>query len=261
MSCSNETAVAFRTTVYAFASTAADEYVVEYRRGNTTDSVRIATRTDRSAREFVDFPNYVIPEEGYLLLDDRTGYIDAARFSNAKGRRIMQALQDTEAIIIDLRRYPSDFMIFQFLGKYFAPHPINHVIFTQPVYNLPGCFSEKRPTIGHDNPDYYKGMVIALVDGNTISQAEYTAMTIQALPRGTTVGSTTLGADGNIAEIPLPGGYTTLISGLGVYYPDGSETQRCGVRIDHWAEPTFAGILAGRDEVLETAIRIADSLQ
>ncbi len=86
-------------------------------------------------------------------------------------------------------------------------------------------------------------------------------MTIQALPRGTTVGSTTLGADGNIAEIPLPGGYTTLISGLGVYYPDGSETQRCGVRIDHWAEPTFAGILAGRDEVLETAIRIADSLQ
>ena len=81
------------------------------------------------------------------------------------------------------------------------------------------------------------------------------------LPRGLTVGSTTLGADGNIAEIPLPGGYKTLISSLGVYYPDGSETQRCGVRIDHWAEPTPEGLLAGRDEVLEAAIRIAESMQ
>lgn len=228
VSCSNETAVGFRTTVYAFTSTDADEYVVEYRRGNATDTVRIATRTDRNAREFIDFPKYAVSEEGCMLINDRIGYIDAAQFSNEQGRRIMNVLKNTEAIIIDLRRYPSDFMIFAFLGKYFAPYAINHVIFTHPVYSLPGCFREDRPAIGHDNPDYYRGAVIALVDGNTISQAEYTAMTVQALPRGLTVGSTTLGADGNIAEIPLPGGYKTLISSLGVYYPDGSETQRCG---------------------------------
>ena len=261
VSCSNETAVGFRTTVYAFTSTDADEYVVEYRRGNATDTVRIATRTDRNAREFIDFPKYAVSEEGCMLINDRIGYIDAAQFSNEQGRRIMNVLKNTEAIIIDLRRYPSDFMIFAFLGKYFAPYAINHVIFTHPVYSLPGCFLEDRPAIGHDNPDYYRGAVIALVDGNTISQAEYTAMTVQALPRGLTVGSTTLGADGNIAEIPLPGGYKTLISSLGVYYPDGSETQRCGVRIDHWAEPTPEGLLAGRDEVLEAAIRIAESMQ
>lgn len=260
VSCSNETAVGFRTTVYAFTSTDADEYVVEYRRGNATDTVRIATRTDRNAREFIDFPKYAVSEEGCMLINDRIGYIDAAQFSNEQGRRIMNVLKNTEAIIIDLRRYPSDFMIFAFLGKYFAPYAINHVIFTHPVYSLPGCFREDRPAIGHDNPDYYRGAVIALVDGNTISQAEYTAMTVQALPRGLTVGSTTLGADGNIAEIPLPGGYKTLISSLGVYYPDGSETQRCGVRIDHWAEPTPEGLLAGRDEVLEAAIRIAESM-
>ena len=121
VSCSNETAVGFRTTVYAFTSTDADEYVVEYRRGNATDTVRIATRTDRNAREFIDFPKYAVSEEGCMLINDRIGYIDAAQFSNEQGRRIMNVLKNTEAIIIDLRRYPSDFMIFAFLGKYFAP--------------------------------------------------------------------------------------------------------------------------------------------
>lgn len=138
VSCSNETAVGFRTTVYAFTSTDADEYVVEYRRGNATDTVRIATRTDRNAREFIDFPKYAVSEEGCMLINDRIGYIDAAQFSNEQGRRIMNVLKNTEAIIIDLRRYPSDFMIFTFLGKYFAPYAINHVIFTAiPVYACP----------------------------------------------------------------------------------------------------------------------------
>ena len=46
------------------------------------------------------------------------------------------------------------------------------------------------------------------------------------------------------------------ISGIGVYYPDGTETQRKGVRIDKVIYPTLAVITAGRDELLEEAIRI-----
>ena len=36
-----------------------------------------------------------------------------------------------------------------------------------------------------ENPDYYKGRVIVLVDSSTQSQAEYTAMAFQATPRCT----------------------------------------------------------------------------
>ena len=46
-----------------------------------------------------------------------------------------------------------------------------------------------------------------------------------------------------------------MISGIGVFYPDQGPTQRIGIVPDVEAKPTIAGIKAGRDEVLETAIR------
>lgn len=52
----------------------------------------------------------------------------------------------------------------------------------------------------------------------------------------------------------LPGGIESWVSGLGVYYPDGRETQRIGIVPDIEVKPTRKGIQANRDEVLEAAI-------
>jgi hypothetical protein len=46
-----------------------------------------------------------------------------------------------------------------------------------------------------------------------------------------------------------------MISGLGVFYPDKRPTQRVGIVPDIEVKPTIAGILAGRDELLERALR------
>ena len=46
---------------------------------------------------------------------------------------------------------------------------------------------------------------------------------------GIVLGSTTAGADGNVSNIPLPGGLRTMISGIGVFYPDKGPTQRVGI--------------------------------
>jgi C-terminal processing protease CtpA/Prc len=46
-----------------------------------------------------------------------------------------------------------------------------------------------------------------------------------------------------------------MITGLGVFYPNGAPTQRVGIHADVEVRPTVAGIRAGRDEVLEAAIR------
>jgi C-terminal processing protease CtpA/Prc len=46
-----------------------------------------------------------------------------------------------------------------------------------------------------------------------------------------------------------------MISGIGVFYPDKKPTQRIGILPDVEVRPTIAGIRAGRDEVLEAAIR------
>jgi C-terminal processing protease CtpA/Prc len=69
------------------------------------------------------------------------------------------------------------------------------------------------------------------------------------------VGSTTSGADGNVSPFGLPGGLRTMISGLGVYYPDKQPTQRIGIVPGVDVKPTIAGIRVGRDEVLEQALR------
>lgn len=70
------------------------------------------------------------------------------------------------------------------------------------------------------------------------------------------VGSQTAGADGDIAKAPLPGGLFTAISWHGVYYSDKKPTQRIGIVPDVVVKPTIADIRAGRDAVLEKAIRL-----
>ena len=75
-------------------------------------------------------------------------------------------------------------------------------------------------------------------------------------PKAIVLGSTTAGADGNVSTIMLPGNVRTLISGNGIYYPDGTETQRVGIIPDIEMKPTIKGIKNGEDELLVRAIEI-----
>lgn len=70
------------------------------------------------------------------------------------------------------------------------------------------------------------------------------------------IGSQTADDDGDVSIIALPGGLSTMISGNGVYYPDGRETQRIGIVPDIEVKPTIKGMREGRDELLEKAIEI-----
>ena len=78
-------------------------------------------------------------------------------------------------------------------------------------------------------------------------------MCLQKGDNVTTIGSQTAGADGNTNEIEFIG-FKSLMSGLGVYYPDGTETQRKGIKIDIEVQPTIKGIQEGKDEILEEAL-------
>ncbi|CCH57291.1 peptidase S41 [Fibrisoma limi BUZ 3] len=51
-------------------------------------------------------------------------------------------------------------------------------------------------------------------------------------------------------------GLRTMFSGIGVYYPDGLETQRIGIVPDIDVKPTIQGIREGRDELLERAVEL-----
>ena len=93
-----------------------------------------------------------------------------------------------------------------------------------------------------------------LIDEGSISSAEFHAMAWRLAPQARVFGSPTAGADGNITHVSLPGGVNTIFTGLGVYNPDKSETQRVGILPDVQVSPTIEGMQAGRDEVLEAAL-------
>lgn len=90
----------------------------------------------------------------------------------------------------------------------------------------------------------------------TQSSAEYHTMAFRRAPNAIVIGSTTAAADGNVSRFFLPGSISTMISGIGVYDPDGSETQRVGIIPDIEVKSTVKGIREGRDELLEKAIAI-----
>lgn len=193
--------------------------------------------------------------KSYKLLDGNIGYITLANIRNEDVAEIKALFKDTKGIVIDIRNYPSAFMPFA-LGSYFVSEPSPFVRFTMANLKNPGEFTLSKNLEISSQGEPYKGKVVVLLNEISQSQAEYTAMAFRAGDNTTIVGSTTAGADGNVSAILLPGGLRTIISGLGVYYPDGTETQRVGIVPDVVVKPTIEGVRKGEDELLMKAMEI-----
>ena len=171
------------------------------------------------------------------------------------GPSYLEQASGTRGLVIDIRNYPSEFVVFA-LGTRLVQEPTPFARFTVGDLDNPGAFTWTQPLELQPEPPGYEGKVAILVDEVSISQSEYTAMALRARPQAVVVGSTTAGADGNVSQIPLPGGLRTMISAIGVFYPDKTPTQRVGIVPDMVVTPTIDGIREGRDEVLEAAVRL-----
>ena len=143
------------------------------------------------------------------------------------------------------------------LGRLLVDRDTPFATFTLGDLSNPGAFywSKTPDRISAPRQPRYFGRIVILVDEATQSTSEYHAMAFRAVPNAIVIGSTTAGADGNVSPFALPGGLTTQISGVGVFYPDQRPTQRVGIVPDITMRPTVAGIRDQRDEVLETALR------
>lgn len=183
------------------------------------------------------------------------GYVDMGRLTKSDVDEMMSDLKESNAIVFDVRNYPKG--TYRKIAGYLLPNKENFAVFTMPDFSYPGKFNwSKESSCGKQNESYYEGQVILLVDENTQSHAEYTCMALQTAPNVTTIGSQTAGADGNVTKFPLIKSYYTVFSGIGVFYPDKSVTQRVGIKIDILATPTIEGIKSGKDEVLAKAIQV-----
>ncbi|MEM9595915.1 MAG: S41 family peptidase, partial [Acidobacteriota bacterium] len=194
------------------------------------------------------------PGDTFQMLSDDIAYL---KLSSVKVKDLpgyLEQAAETKGLLVDIRNYPSEFVVFA-LGQRLVRESTPFVRFTQGNLSNPGAFTFTEALSLAPVKPTYGGRVAILVDESSISQSEYTAMALSTAPGAVVVGSTTAGADGNVSPIPLPGGLRTMISGIGVFYPDKTPTQRVGIVPDIAAEPTVRGIRQGRDEVLEAAIR------
>lgn len=241
---------------YATLLTAKNEACVEYVRGGKTYTTRISS-VDGSKfvnRRFSSQNTSTKP--GFKEVAGGIGYINISNLTCKDEQDLENFLASCDKLIIDLRAYPAEYdVLHKLLPTFFFSQAREAAEVLLPQAHRPGGFI--RTTVSTrktSDPDkLYKGKVVLLVNAHSQSMSEYFTMFLQTIPGSVTVGSQTAGADGDVTRIQLP--YASFnITGAGICYPDGTNAQRNGVKIDKVVEPSAEGMIRGVDEQLQVAI-------
>jgi carboxyl-terminal processing protease len=189
----------------------------------------------------------------WSVLDHNIGYVHMGNLEREDLDSMMTQLMSTQAIIFDLRHYPNSTIspLLSHLNK--TPTIVENAIIAD--LNYPGKFFYKKAyPNGNKNNSPYQGKVIVLVNEHTQSQGEHATMGLQTVKNSIIIGSQTAGADGEYTPFTFIGGYEAKYTGIGIFYPDGTETQRIGIVSDILVNSTIKGIKNGKDEVLDKAL-------
>ena len=191
------------------------------------------------------------PTLSFELLESNIGYIITGDVQS-----IMEEFADTDGIIIDLR-HGLNVNFFE-MRQYLMAEPLPFAYTSMPSPAHPGTrvdvltnqFLPRSPyAFVYDRP------VVVLIDERTISHGEWQAMAYRVAPNVTVMGPWSMGTNGNVTWLPLPGGIRMRYTSLGVYTPEGGQTHRIGIIPDIRVDRTIQGIAEGCDEILEAAIR------
>lgn len=201
----------------------------------------------------------IVDTKSQEMEDGNIYYINAGLLREGEIDTIMEKWWDTKGLIIDLRNYPSTSFLYE-IAEYLIPTPNEFFLASIPNPAVPGEFYYLEPHVSgkpkESKGEVYKGKVVIIVNERTASQGETTTMSLRNAPNSVVIGRTTAGTNGDVRPFKLPGNIETRISGLGIFYPDKTPTQRIGLQPDIYVEPTIEGIKAGRDEYIERAIQI-----
>ena len=191
------------------------------------------------------------------------GYVDLGRLQYKDVDRMFERIKSTRATIFDMRGYPNGtaWAIAPRLSKRNRPvaalfsRPIlDGAAFTDNDISAPPeyQFQQRLPDAKGER---YAGRVVMLIDEETVSQAEHTCLFFEAATNVTFIGTPTSGVNGDVTNMVLPGGITASFTGHAVRHADGRQLQRIGIQPTIRVAPTIAGMAAGRDEVLDAAVK------
>lgn len=202
--------------------------------------------------------SYNKPDTCLKIFNDSIAYLNTANVKKRYFDAIWSRIQKTKGLIIDLRCYPQYFLINELGSKLInSPTPFYRAGIIYP-FN-PGKIHRFIPSsaiLNGSTQTCYNGKIAILVNNETGSRGEFAAMAFSLSSKAVVIGSETMGADGDIVPIWLPGGIKTYFSGMEITYPDGRQTQRKGIIPDIYVKNTINDIKNKRDAVLDAAIGI-----
>ena len=183
-------------------------------------------------------------------------YVDIDRVTQSAFDSRIADLANARGLVFDLRGYPRmSPAVLQHLSD--RPVKSGHFIslaFDRP--DRPGVFAaDGQWTLEPLTPRFTRNVAF-ITNGGAISYSESILSVVAGNRLAEIVGSPTAGANGNISFFDLPGGYQVSWTGMKVTNADGSRHYLRGIRPNVPATRTIAGIRAGRDELLDRAVRL-----
>jgi carboxyl-terminal processing protease len=202
-----------------------------------------------------EFFSYSQKHKAFTVFDDSIAYLDLSEINPSELGDYYSKFEKLPAIIIDLRKYPSD--ILDSLANYFFDRNRQISEWWSPDLSHPGEFRlGDVSTIGRDNSVYYQGTIGLLVNHGTFSMGEFTAMAMQSLPNTITIGQETSGTDGDVSKFRLPGRIRATFTCLKILYPNGDNPYRDGLKIDCKFDPKPELLKTESDPELSFAIDV-----
>ncbi len=243
-----------------------DKYIAEYLLIGTTDSVSLKIKRNKDTlickvprilrldrQSLIDKKRSLSP---FKSLNKDIAYLNLGALYNLQIDSLFNNhIKGKKGLIIDLREYPNE-TYYKLCSKLIKEDSVVFVKINAPNINKLGDFSNEFTLyVNGDSTNYFKGSVVLLINENTQSQGEFSAMALELAPDVIKIGSQTAGADGNVSQVYLPFGITTSFSGLAITYPDGTQTQRIGIKPDIEVKRTLQDIIKGEDTLLNFAIK------
>ena len=187
-------------------------------------------------------------------------YVDLDRVGTEAFKAVLPRLLQAQGIVFDLRGYPQDQVVPDEVLPRLTKVPLQSAHWNVPVVLKPDRQGwtwdlRSRWQLAPIAPGF-RGRVVFLTGGGAISYAESCLGIVEAYRLADIVGEPTAGTNGNVNALHLPGGYTINWTGMQVLKHDGSPHHGVGIQPTVTAQPTRAGLAAGRDEVIEKGLAV-----
>lgn len=184
-------------------------------------------------------------------------YVDIDRITDADFRNALVDLDKAKGIIFDLRGYPG--RLSTIVISHLIDEPVTCAQWHIPMAPYPDregmTFAFSNWRVQPMKPRLTSNAAF-IIDGRAISYAETYMGIIEHYRLAEIVGEATAGTNGNVNSFALPGGYHVAFTGMKVLKHDGSRHHGIGNLPTEPVKRTIEGVRAGRDELLERAIKV-----